>query len=89
MKTDNKTIIKLSKLNLRMLPPLLLSLFIFCESLCAGDKLDSLLDNAVKLSLIKLENSATGINDSTLFPTYATKELKWKLKGPDDWTSGF
>lgn len=50
---------------------------------------DSQIDEAVNLSLIKLNNSVLEIGDSTLFPTYATKELSWKLKGSDDWTSGF
>jgi unsaturated chondroitin disaccharide hydrolase len=29
------------------------------------------------------------VRDTTLFPAYGTKELKWQLKGRDDWTSGF
>ncbi|MBN2007969.1 glycoside hydrolase family 88 protein [candidate division KSB1 bacterium] len=47
------------------------------------------MDNAIVVSLIKLEHSAVSIGDSTRFPTYGTNELQWKLDGSDKWTSGF
>jgi len=51
--------------------------------------LDSLVDNALKVSLIHLEQSIAEVNDTALYPTYATPQLAWKLKRSDDWTSGF
>lgn len=63
---------------------------LFPQKVCAGEnKLDSLVNRAIKISLIRLENSVKEINDTTLFPTYGTKQLKWILKPSDDWTSGF
>jgi unsaturated chondroitin disaccharide hydrolase len=55
----------------------------------SSGRLDSLATNAVKVSLVHLANSITEVSDTTLFPTYGTKELKWQLKKSDDWTSGF
>ena len=55
----------------------------------SNEHLDSLVQNAVKVSLIHLERSIAEVNDTALFPTYATPQLAWKLKGSDDWTSGF
>lgn len=55
----------------------------------AGGKLDSLVNNAIEVSLVHLEKSVAEVGDSTLFPTYGTKELKWKLDGAEQWTSGF
>ncbi len=55
----------------------------------AGGYLDSLVNNAVKVSLNHLEKSVKEVGDTTLFPTYGTKDLKWQLKTSDDWTSGF
>lgn len=88
---NNNTIPKTAKANLeymRLLISLLVIILFFNLSLSANE-LDSLVDNAIKISLIKLENSVVDVADSTLFPTYATEELVWKLKGSDDWTSGF
>jgi len=54
-----------------------------------GERLDSLVRNAVNISLAHLEQSVSEVRDSTLYPTYATPRLKWILKKSDDWTSGF
>jgi len=63
---------------------------IFPQKVCAGEsKLDSLVNRAIKISLIHLGKSVEEVNDTTLFPTYGTKQLKWKLKPSGDWTSGF
>jgi hypothetical protein len=64
----------------------------FCaplQNVSAAERLDSLVDNAIGISLRHLEMSVAEVADTTLFPTYATKELKWKLKSSADWTSGF
>ena len=67
-----------------------LFIILFPHKVCAGEnKLDSLVNRTIKISLIHLENSVKEINDTTLFPTYGTKQLKWILKPSDDWTSGF
>ena len=52
-------------------------------------KLDSLVNHAIKISLLHLRNSINEVVDTTLYPTYGTKLLKWQLKKSDDWTSGF
>jgi len=51
--------------------------------------LDQIVDNALKKSVLCLKNSVTEVGDRAKYPNYATKELKWKLAGSDDWTSGF
>ncbi|MEJ2614468.1 MAG: hypothetical protein P8Z35_05895 [Ignavibacteriaceae bacterium] len=66
----------------------LISLLITQNTL-AGGNLDSLIDNAVKVSLIHLEKSIKEVGSDTLYPTYGTKDLRWQLKGSGDWTSGF
>jgi len=53
------------------------------------NKLDKLVDNAIEKSLSSLRNSITEVKDPLLYPTYATKDLRWKLKSSSDWTSGF
>ncbi|MGA9294868.1 MAG: glycoside hydrolase family 88 protein [Ignavibacteriaceae bacterium] len=55
----------------------------------AGEKPDSLVNNAVKVSLIHLERSVKEVGSDTLYPAYGTKDLRWQLKGSADWTSGF
>jgi unsaturated chondroitin disaccharide hydrolase len=55
----------------------------------ANDELDSLAGQAVKISLVKLDNSVKDISDTSQFPTYGTKDLKWKVDGSEKWTSGF
>jgi unsaturated chondroitin disaccharide hydrolase len=54
-----------------------------------GERLDSLARNAATVSLSHLERSVIEVGDSSLYPTYGTPLLKWKLKKSDDWTSGF
>jgi unsaturated chondroitin disaccharide hydrolase len=56
---------------------------------CYGQKLDSLVNNAIRISLIHLKKSVKDISDTTLYPSYGTKELQWKLTNKEDWTSGF
>jgi unsaturated chondroitin disaccharide hydrolase len=55
----------------------------------SGRPLDSLVNNALRVSLVHLERSIDEVRDTTLFPTYGTKQLKWKLGKADEWTSGF
>lgn len=63
--------------------------FTLSQHLATRGNLDSLVSNAIKVSLIHLENSIDEVSDTTLFPTYGTKELKWKLNTSEQWTSGF
>jgi len=59
------------------------------KSTCKTTQLDGLVDNAIKKSLVCLSTSVEEVKDPQLYPTYATKDLKWKLKKSSDWTSGF
>lgn len=45
--------------------------------------------SATATSLACIERSTAEVADTTLFPTYGTADLKWKLKGSAEWTSGF
>ncbi len=63
--------------------------FLLSQNTLAGGNLDSLVNNAVKVSVNHLEKSIKEIGSDTLYPTYGTKDLKWQLKGSGDWTSGF
>jgi unsaturated chondroitin disaccharide hydrolase len=58
------------------------------SSFCGG-RLDSLVNNALKVSLVHLERSINEVRDAALYPTYGTPQLRWKLRKSDDWTSGF
>jgi hypothetical protein len=55
----------------------------------SSGNLDSLVQNALNVSLAHLEQSVAEVSDTALFPTYGTPQLAWKLKKSDDWTSGF
>ena len=66
----------------------LISLLIPQNTLAGGNP-DNLINNAVKVSLNHLQKSIKEVANDTLYPTYGTKDLKWQLKGSDDWTSGF
>lgn len=63
--------------------------FVFAKNIYAAGDLDSLVNHAFKVSLIHLENSVKEIGDTTHFPSYGTKDLKWKITKREDWTSGF
>ena len=63
---------------------------IYAQSIYNNSRLmDSLVNHTINKSLLCLQNAVKEIKDPALYPTYATKELKWKLKSSDDWTSGF
>ena len=64
-------------------------LFTLSQQAFSSGHLDSLANNAVKVSIDHLEKSVDEVRDTTLFPTYATPQLTWKLIKADDWTSGF
>ena len=51
--------------------------------------LDRIVDEAVRVSLRRLEGSVREVGDSALYPTYGTPQRKWQLKASADWTSGF
>jgi len=51
--------------------------------------LDRIVENALEKSAICLKKSVAEVGDHAKYPTYATKELKWKLATSEDWTSGF
>jgi unsaturated chondroitin disaccharide hydrolase len=53
------------------------------------DNLGKIVDNALKTSVLCLKRSVNEVESRTMYPTYATKELKWKLETSKDWTSGF
>ncbi|HXX65138.1 MAG TPA: glucuronyl hydrolase [Bacteroidota bacterium] len=63
--------------------------FTFVHQATGSSHLDSLVNDAVKISLEHLERSVSEVADSTLFPSYGTPQLKWKLTKSSDWTSGF
>ena len=54
-----------------------------------NENLDLIVDKALERSLLCLKNSVTEIADRSKYPTYATKDLKWKRETSNDWTSGF
>ncbi len=54
-----------------------------------GESLDSLVRNAINMSLTHLRQSFTEVRDSTMYPTYGTKDLRWQLRNAGDWVSGF
>jgi unsaturated chondroitin disaccharide hydrolase len=51
--------------------------------------LDQIVENALEKSVHCLRKSVLEVRDRSKYPTYATKELKWKMAASDDWTSGF
>ena len=55
----------------------------------AGGSLDALVDQALRVSLQRLEQSVREVGAPVLYPTYGTPQLKWQLKSSADWTSGF
>ncbi|HPG34461.1 MAG TPA: glycoside hydrolase family 88 protein, partial [Lentimicrobium sp.] len=54
-----------------------------------NNKLDELVDQTIETSLRGMEQSVAEVGNPMLYPTYATKELKWKLDGSSNWVSGF
>ena len=55
----------------------------------SGESLDSLVQNATNVSLAHLRRSVIEIRDSTAYPTYGTKNLRWQVRNAGDWVSGF
>ncbi|MEI7420436.1 MAG: glycoside hydrolase family 88 protein [Prolixibacteraceae bacterium] len=53
------------------------------------NKLSKNIDKAIQISLNCLKNSTNEVGDNNKYPSYATKDLKWKLATSKDWTSGF
>jgi unsaturated chondroitin disaccharide hydrolase len=51
--------------------------------------LDQIVQNALDKSILCLKKSVYEVGDRSKYPSYSTKELKWKLEASDDWTSGF
>ncbi|MEZ5071925.1 MAG: glycoside hydrolase family 88 protein [Bacteroidales bacterium] len=54
-----------------------------------GNDLDQRVDRAIELSLQCMERSVEEVGNPSLYPTYATKELTWKLDRSSNWVSGF
>ncbi len=54
-----------------------------------NDNLDQIVDHAIKTSLLCMEHSIKEVASPYLYPTYGTKELKWKLDSSSNWVSGF
>lgn len=44
---------------------------------------------ALTISLERLQESVTEVGSTELYPSYGTEDLKWQLRGSEDWTSGF
>jgi unsaturated chondroitin disaccharide hydrolase len=61
----------------------------FPTAALAGENLDSLTGHAVHVSLARLARSTVELADSSLYPTYGTRDLRWKLGRASEWTSGF
>jgi unsaturated chondroitin disaccharide hydrolase len=62
------------------------------NSFAIDNKMDSIVNKAISVSLSKLDGSVTEIKDSTKYPSYATYNLKWSttgVNGASGWTSGF
>jgi unsaturated chondroitin disaccharide hydrolase len=68
---------------------LFLLMFTFAQRLLPDQQLDNLVNDAIRVSLVHLERSVAEVGDSTLFPTYGTPQLKWKLDDARQWTAGF
>lgn len=51
--------------------------------------LDQIIEKALDKSIQCLKMSVIEVNDRSKYPSYATKDLKWKLATSEDWTSGF
>ena len=73
---------------------LLSALLCSCSSTVKMDSakqndLKKLAENATLTSVKALQNAVNEVGDHTKYPTYATKDLRWKLAASDNWTSGF
>ena len=69
---------------------LFFSLFISSQTSTPKAKnLDQIVENALEKSILCLKKSVYEVGDRSKYPSYSTKELKWKLATSDDWTSGF
>ena len=53
------------------------------------DKLDTVIDRAAQASIKALRLAVEEVGSRLMYPTYATKDLHWKLAASDNWTSGF
>jgi len=51
--------------------------------------LDKIVENALEKSIVCLRKSVYEVGDQLKYPSYSTKDLKWKLETSNDWTSGF
>jgi unsaturated chondroitin disaccharide hydrolase len=54
-----------------------------------AESLRTQVDAAIAISLQRLARSVDEVGHPDRYPTYATKDLNWQLRGSDDWTSGF
>jgi unsaturated chondroitin disaccharide hydrolase len=71
-------------------PILLLSLLIVIVGTLSAQQLsDSLIQNALRVSLKHLETSVLEVKDITRFPSYAPHALQWSYTNSGGWTSGF
>ncbi len=53
------------------------------------NQLDEKVDHVIQISLECMSRSVSEVATPSLYPTYATKDLKWKLEGSSNWVSGF
>ena len=71
---------------------LILFFSLFISSLASAQKaknLDQIVESALDKSILCLKKSVYEVGDRSKYPSYSTKEFKWKLATSDDWTSGF
>ncbi len=67
----------------------IISLFISCSATRQKDNLDKIVDHAINTSLECMKRSTKEVGSPSLYPTYGTKDLKWKLDSASNWVSGF
>jgi len=53
------------------------------------NSLDAIVEHAIRASVAALRNAVEEVEDRTKYPTYGTKDMRWKLAASSDWTSGF
>jgi unsaturated chondroitin disaccharide hydrolase len=61
----------------------------FASGVRCGNIPDSLFRRPITTSLVRLASSTEEVADSSLYPTYGTHDLRWKLGNAGEWTSGF
>jgi unsaturated chondroitin disaccharide hydrolase len=76
---------------LLLLAPAFLSSHISTEKMNSAkeDDVDKVVDIAAQAAIKALRHTIAEVENRSMYPSYATKDLRWKLASSDDWTSGF